>query len=247
MSLWIRLVRPILLCLVVLGIGAAVSPVQAQDRFISLGLGTSQTRRSDLSLRGFPPGTDVTFGGATWRNEAFSGTPYYVIKVGTYFSRRSPWGIEFDYTHSKSIVRTNEEVAVRGLWNGEPIDTRELLNEKVETVRYTNGVNILSVMGLYRFVQADDRWQSYVGLGPSYYIIWSRTTIDGQERYMRYRGVGWGWQAQAGVRYRLGNSGALYAEFKYTSGPGRARTAQDGEIYSTLQTFHQTFGYAFTW
>jgi hypothetical protein len=223
------------------------TPAFAQDRYFSLALGTSQTQRSNISLNGFPVGTSATFGGVTWRNEPLIFTPYYGIKLGTYFSTKSRWGAEFEFLHSKSIARTDQEVRVTGIWKGEPIDIVEPLRNKIESVRFTNGVNILSLMPVYRFAEARQRWQPYVGLGVSYYILWSRNTVDNQERYLRYRGIGWGWQAQAGLRYRLGNTGALYAEFKYTAGPGRARTAGEGELYTSLLTFHQTFGYTITW
>jgi hypothetical protein len=225
----------------------SVVPARAQERYISLGFGTSQTARSDMTLRGFPAGTDARFGGVTWRNEPFVGTPYYVLKFGGYFKRQPRLGVEFDFTHDKAIARTEQNVRVTGTYAGSAVDAVEPLRNKVETVRFTNGVNILSLVALYRFADGDDRWQPYVGLGPSYYLVWSRNTVDGAERYTRYRGAGWGWTGQAGIRYRLNRNNLLYAELKYTSGPARAKTRDDGEIATRLRAFHQTFGFAYRW
>lgn len=220
-------------------------PARSQDRYISLGFGTSQTAKSDMTLRGFPANTDVRFGGVQWRNEPFYGTPYYVIKFGGYFKRQPRLGMEFEFNHNKAIVRTDQNVHVTGTWKGDMVDVVEPMRNKVETVRFTNGVNIVSVLGLYRFADSNDRWQPYIGLGPSYYILWSRNTVDGAERYLRYRGIGWGWQGEAGIRYSLNRRNLLYIEFKYTSGPGRAKTHDDGDLTTTLRSFHETFGYAY--
>jgi lipid A oxidase len=232
---------------VLLGLITLAKPANAQNRYVSLGLGTSQTYRSDLHLKGFPPGTDVTFGGVTWRNAPLVFTPYYVVKYGGYFFKNPHLGLELDFTHNKAIARTEQDVSVTGTWKGDPIDTVEPMENKAQTVRFTNGVNVLSLMALYRFSGRDARLQPYVGLGPSYFIVWSRNTIDGEERYTRYWGQGFGWQAQTGIRYSIARHGALYAELKYTKGPAAGRTSGDGELSTTVRSFHQNFGYAYVW
>ncbi len=235
------------IALVVLGFILLAKPAAAQNHYISLGMGTSQTYRSDLHLKGFPPGTDVTFGGVTWRNNPFVFTPYYVVKFGGYFFKNPHLGLELDFTHNKAIARTEKDVSVTGTWKGDPIDTVEPMDDKVESVRFTNGVNILSVMGLYRFSGQAARLQPYAGIGPSYFIVWSRNTVDGAERYTRYWGQGFGWQAEAGARYTIARHNALYVELKYTNGPARSRTFGDGEVSTTIRSFHQNFGYAYVW
>ena len=54
--------------------------------------------------------------------------------------------------------------------------------------------------------------------------------------------MGFGWQAQAGFRYRLSPALSLQAEVKYTDTPGQAVTAQDGRIDTRLRSVHETFG-----
>lgn len=239
--------RTLFITTALIGLIALTKPAAAQDRYIALGLGTSQTYRSDLHLKGFPPGTDVTFGGVTWRNTPLVFTPYYVFKYGGYFFKNPHLGLELDFTHNKAIARTEKEVSVSGTWEGEPIDIQEPMANKAQTVRFTNGVNMFSLMGLYRFSGRNARLQPYVGLGPSYFIVWSRNTIDGEERYTRYWGQGFGWLAEAGVHYTFAKHSAVFAELKYSKGPAKGRTFDDGEVSTTIRSFHQTFGYAYVW
>jgi hypothetical protein len=223
---------------------ATPAHAQLQDRYVAFALGTSQTRTSTLHLLNLGRGTDARFSGVRWGITPLEPTIYYSAKVGGYFRRRPRIGLEFDFTHNKAVAYSAGTVGYGGIWEGRPLGGSGPLNRYVQSVRFTNGVNILSLIGLYRGAGSENRLQPYVGIGPTFTILWSRNTVDGIEAAGHYHGAGWGYQALGGVRYRLSPRFWATAEATFTDSPGKTRTGQGGALTTPLRSLHQTLGIA---
>jgi len=203
-------------------------------------LGTSQNDRSDIRVQG--PGTNATFHGVNWAMHPFESAPYYVAKIGTPLRKGSPWDVEVDFTHSKAIALTSQTVRASGTWKGDPLPATLPLSTHLERVRFTNGVNILSVLPIRRFAAPGARIQPYAGVGPAYFIIWSVTIADGVRRHARYHGAGFGWTGVAGVRGRIRDGLSWVAEAKVTDGPADVPAGNDLRLTTRIHTRHATLG-----
>ena len=130
-------------------------------------------------------------------------------------------------------------------WNGNPLPATLPLNTRLQRIRFTNGVNILSVLPIRRFASQDARIQPYVGAGPAYFIIWSVVEADRVVRHARYHGAGGlGWTAVMGVRGKMSERWSWNAEFKVTSGPAEVPASADSRLSTHVTTRHQTVGVA---
>jgi len=224
---------------------AATVPAQAQQgrRWFSVALGTSQNDHSTVRVQG--PGTDAAFHGVNWAMHPFESAPYYVIKAGTWLPKDPRWGIELDFTHSKAIALTDQTVRAEGTWNGNPLPAALPLNTRLQRIRFTNGVNIFSVLPIRRFASPDSRIQPYAGAGPAYFVIWSVIEADRVVRHARYHAAGGlGWTAVMGVRGKMSERWSWNAEFKVTSGPAKVPASADSRLSTHITTRHQTVGVA---
>ncbi|MFM7320482.1 MAG: hypothetical protein ACKO5K_03025 [Armatimonadota bacterium] len=228
--------------LLVAGITLATPALAAPPKgtYAAFLLGTSQNDHSDIHVQG--PGTNATFHGVNWAMHPFESAPYYVAKIGTPLRQGSPWDIEVDFTHSKAIALTGQTVRASGTWKGDPLPSSLPLNTHLERVRFTNGVNILSVLPIRRFAPAEARIQPYAGVGPAYFIIWSVSVADGVRRHARYHGAGFGWTGVAGVRGRIRNGLSWVAEAKFTDGPADVPAGTDLRLTTRIRTRHETVG-----
>jgi hypothetical protein len=231
-----------------LAIAAFAAPGLAQtqpQRWVSFSLGTSQNDHSTVTVKG--PNTDARFHGVRWAMHPFESAPYYVVQLGQW-SRKDPrWGLAVDFTHSKAIALTNQDVQAQGTWKGDPLPADMPLNTRLQRIRFTNGVNILSVVPIRRFAPPEARIQPYAGAGPAYFVIWSVVEADRIVRHARYHGDGQiGWQAIAGVRGRLDNRLSWNFEVKWTSGAANVPVEPEMRLSTPIRTRHQTVGLAYS-
>lgn len=214
------------------------APAIPQERYFVAATGTSQTASSDVRLR--IPGADVTFRKVRWGIRPEEPTPYYVLQYGQFVAPRVAF--QLDLTHNKAVADPRQVVGATGNWKGTPVPGTTALSPYLQKLRYTNGLNTFGFLLLYRGAGPESRWQPTIALGPHYTLIWSRNVADFQENDAKYRGTGFGWQVQTGMRYRLSSALSLMAELKYTDTPGQAVTAQNGRIDTRLRSLHETLG-----
>ena len=220
---------------------ATSARAQTDRHWLAFSLGTSQNARSTLSVRG--PQTDARFHNVAWAMHPFEAAPYYVVKAGTWLGPDSRWGLELDFTHSKAIALTDQTVAAEGTWDGTPLPPTMPLNTRLQRVRFTNGVNIFSLLPIYRFARPDARIQPFAGAGPAYFLVWSNIEADRIRRVSRYHGVGQlGWTAALGVRGRVREHLSWIAEFKFTSGMASVPGPSDLRFTAPIDTRHQSVG-----
>ena len=212
------------------------------ERFLAFSLGTSQTLSSDVRVRQPAKGTDITLHKVRWGIRAFEPTIYYNLEYG-YFSAKQPrLGWTLDLTHNKAIAHVRDSVSVSGLWKGSAVSGTVPMATYVQKLRYTNGINFVSALGVYRGAGPDARFQPFVAGGPSYYILWSRNYVDGIESATDYRKAGLGWLARSGFRYKLSRALNAQATLTYSDGPGPLRTAENGFLSTPLRSWHEAAG-----
>lgn len=213
-----------------------------QERYLAFSIGTSQTLTSDVRVRQPEKGTDLTLHRVRWGIRPFEPTIYYALEVGEFLKNSPRLGYSIDLTHNKAIAHIHDSVAVSGTWKGSPVSGTVPMTTYVQKLRYTNGINILSALGVYRGAGPEARFQPYVAGGPSYYILWSRNYVDGVESSTDYRKAGFGWLARSGFRYRLSSALSLQASVTYSDGPGPVRTAENGFLSTPLRSWHEAAG-----
>lgn len=213
-------------------------PARAQ-RFATAFYGTSRTYTSDLHVAIPSVGTDATFQGVHWRNNPGQPTIYYAASVGEW---RGRVGWELDFTHNKAIAQPEYDVATSGTWKGQPLSGAAPLKNYVQETRFTNGHNILALDALYRGAGREARFQPYVGLGPTYTVVWTRNLVDGRRRFSRYHGSGFGAALKAGARLKLRERLYAAVETKLTRGPAQSSTTPTGSLRTYLTTWHQLVG-----
>jgi len=224
--------------LLALALPASAAP--PKGTYAAVLLGTSQNDRSDIHVKG--PNTNATFRGVNWAMHPFESAPYYVIKIGTPVPKRTGWDLEIDFTHSKAIALTDQTVGASGTWKGDPLPATLPLDTHLQKVRFTNGVNILSVLPVRRFAPPTARIQPYAGAGPAYFVIWSVNVADDVRRHARYHGAGFGWTGVAGVRGRIREGLSWNLEAKVTDGPADVPAGTDLRLTTRIRTRHETLG-----
>lgn len=76
--------------------------------------------------------------------------PQYVYRLGYYFKKKSQFGIEINFDHSKYIVFDDQTLRVTGQIRGRAIDKDTLVNNNFVHLEHTNGANFLMANMLYR-------------------------------------------------------------------------------------------------
>ncbi|KAA0699615.1 porin family protein [Neorhizobium sp. P12A] len=131
-----------------------------------------------------------------WSGKSFANPPYYGIR-GTWWLddlNKPDWGISLDYTHAK----------VYGDLGNTPGWSH---------FEFTDGLNLLTVNGLYRFQDPSRKWTPYVGLGAGINVPHVEVT-RASGRTFDYEFGGLALQAQAGVSYQITKHWSTFLEYK---------------------------------
>ncbi|OLP58054.1 lipid A oxidase [Xaviernesmea oryzae] len=149
------------------------------------------------------PGTVETSDGtrfsADWEGRSFKSPPYYGFR-GTWWLTDlglPEAGIALDYAHAKVYANDETFARTRG-W------TR---------LEFTDGLNLLTLNGFYRFQDAARDWTPYLGLGAGINIPHVEVTRPSGRRF-DYQLGGATLQAQAGIDYRFTARWSAFAEYK---------------------------------
>ena len=201
------------------------SAANAQKLYFSLYTGNTQTRRSDLHLTNPALGTNLYIRGVGFDAHPLKTSLYYGLRVGTFFKKRSPLGLDLELRHYKAYGRVNESRPVDGRFNGTVQSGVQPVNNFVQKYNVTNGVSSLALNLQYRWMLDrstafdEGRIQPYISAGPTFYILWPFNLVNNREGGgANYRGAGFGYQGHVGVRYGLAPHWNVFTEIGYSEG-----------------------------
>lgn len=208
---------------------------------VSLYTGSSWSRHSDLRVVQPPSNSDATFGDVHWDARPFEDAPYYGLRVA-YFANSSPrFGGTFDYTHYKMYAQTQRVTAVRGLWNGGPVNEAASLATRVQTLEISHGVNLASLNAEYRWPEVG-RWSAHIGGGVVGYWPHAEGTINALSVGADYHLAGGGAQVFAGGEYRLARHLGLLIQGKAEAGKLDIDLAPQTRLVTHTHTLHALTG-----
>lgn len=131
-----------------------------------------------------------------WSGKSFKNPPYYGFR-GTWWLddlNKPNWGVSLDYTHAKVYGNLDNTPG----WSH---------------FEFTDGLNLLTLNGLYRFQDPARKWTPYVGLGAGINVPHVEVT-RASGRTFDYEFGGLSLQAQAGVSYQWTKHWATFVEYK---------------------------------
>ena len=228
------------------------SPVRHTLRKLTFSLytGNTNTRPSDVYLNQPTTNSSFTIRGLRFDSRYLKEAPYYGIRLGTWFRKRSPLGVSFELRHHKAFGHTDGSRPIDGKVQGQTVSGTQRVDKYVTDFRLTDGINTLNLMLNYRFAFAvspgfdEGRLQTYFGAGPSYYVTYVHSNIVGvRHPEGGYDGEGWGYNLLSGASYGLTNRFSLFGEFAYSSGRRKILdTGDGGTARLDINSFHATFG-----
>ncbi|HEV2611351.1 MAG TPA: outer membrane beta-barrel protein [Noviherbaspirillum sp.] len=236
--------------IVIIAAGASVpfAPrIAFAENIFSIYPGTSHTRDSDLSINQPGRGTGITLRDVEWGADPFKPAPYYGLRLTHFFDASPSWGVALDFTHYKMYAKTGRAVRVDGILQGAPVNVVAPMDRYVQRFEISHGVNVLSVNGLYRWLDtglAGGRLTPYIGGGLAYYRPHSENTVAGAYHETGYRSSGFGFQVLGGVGYQFTERVSAFLETKYNSGTAKVGVFQ-GEAETPLRSFHATAGISY--
>lgn len=220
------------------------------ELIVSLYTGTSQTHSSNLQLRQSGSESDAEFQGVHWQARPFEDAPYYGVRI-SYFPRHRPRvGASLDFTHYKLYAETERVVAVRGTWDGAPVDETTRMNTRVSDFEVSHGVNLTSLNVHYRWHTArgtsstGERWHPHVGGGIVAYLPHAEGTINDVPASGDYQFAGFGYQLLAGTEYRLAGRLSLLLETKFDAGRLDIDLDPQTRAVTRVRTVHMLAGIA---
>src|SRR5258705_11150933 len=76
------------------------------EAFLDAFMGKSFTQDSDLRIKQSRLGNDYTFKGVSFRDDSFTGPPYYALRAGNFFERYPRLGLRVEFFHMRTTART---------------------------------------------------------------------------------------------------------------------------------------------
>ena len=168
------------------------APAHAQF-FVEASGGKQMNQDADLALTQPTLSTNVRFKSVEWDDESFTPPPYYGYGFG-YFLESAPWfGIRAEFRHQKVIARTNQSYPATGMLDGQTVDRNIQLDEIVQDLEVTHGLNTISVafIGRRGFNETSEfprgKTQVYGGLGTGVIMSHTDSTVRESTFPSRYR------------------------------------------------------------
>lgn len=212
------------------------------DIVLSIYLGGSQTRPSDLHVVQQARGNDMRVHGLRWYGYPLRFEVYYGIRL-SYTPPGHPWTrIALDYTHYKVYAETNHSAAQEGTWHGKAFSQTTRVSEREQSFEMTHGLNMLGLSVLQQ-ISGTANGGIYAGGGPVIYVPHAESRVDGEPFNGPYQYGGSGFQVQLGARGCAGNR-PIFAEFKRDRGAPKVSIAQ-GTAQTTVDTLHEVGGIEF--
>ena len=228
---------------------AILFPAPAYAQFFVQAFGGEQvTQDADLTLTQPTLSTSVRFKSVEWDDESFTPPLYYGYGFG-YFLGSAPWfGIGVEFKHQKVIARTNQGYPASGMLDGQTVDRNIRLDEIVQDLEVTHGLNTISVafIGRRGFNETSEfprgRTQAYGGLGTGVTISHTDSTVRDSTFPSSYRiGSAPLFEAFAGARFHATRRLYGLAEYKMTRIHVDAPVV-DGRVNVVFRTHQFAFG-----
>lgn len=153
--------------------------------------------------------------GVQWIGKPFVDPIYYGVRVVRWFEGGRTGGM-LDFTHSKTIGLKEENVAIKGLLDGEQVDKTVALGEVFRRLEFSHGHNMLTLNGLFRLADITSRLSPYVGVGAGVNLPHSEIQmVRGGGRTYEYQYAGPIAQALIGIELRVPRM-SYFFEYKFT-------------------------------
>ncbi|MFB2549567.1 outer membrane protein [Ensifer soli] len=141
-------------------------------------------------------GTDFTAG---WEGKSFAAPPYYGGRATWWLDDLDipGWGVSLEFSHAK-VYADEETFAKTPGWS---------------VLEFTDGLNLVTINGLYRLESPGRAWTPYVGLGAGLNIPHVEVTRPSGKTF-EYQVGGATLQAEAGIAYQFAEHWSVFTEYK---------------------------------
>lgn len=239
-------------CVAVIWVTSSIPNEAGAELFLSGYLGVSSTYDSDVELNR-PGGTSLTFIDVSWDDDSFSAPPYYGFRIGYWFNEYPNWAVAVDFTHAKMYGELNRTASVSGTRSGAPVSEQEPLGETFEVLEFSDGHNLLTLNGMYRWMDLGTpgqgflyRLQPYVIAGLGIAVPHVEVTVEGS-RTFQYQVTGLAAQTGAGLDVDITRWFSVFAEYRLSYAEIDADLEGEGTLKTEPWTHHITFGVTFSW
>ncbi|SMD16721.1 outer membrane beta-barrel protein [Rhizobium sp. RU36D] len=190
-----KLISQLSACLLSGAAFMAASSANAEDFNISVYGGYQTAPHSTVDVTGPTAPTSFTAG---WDGKSFSAPPYYGVRGVWWLENfgKPNLGVSIDFSHAKVYA-----------------DTDTLRKTGWSHFEFSDGLNLLTLNGLYRFPIENTRFTPYVGAGVGLNIPHVEVT-RGAFKTFEYQVGGATLQAQAGVDVKITDRWSMFAEYK---------------------------------
>lgn len=164
---------------------------------------------------------------AGWEGKSNAMPPYYGIR-GTWW-REDNYGFGLEFNHAKVYA-----------------DNGTLKKNDLETLEFTDGLNLFTVNMFRRFPAESRRWTPYVGAGVGVAVPHVEFESDsGSEKTFGYQLTGPAMQIVAGVSYPVSEQWSVFGEYKGSYSRNKADLDGGGELETNIVTNALNLGVSF--
>ena len=204
--------------------------------------GGSKTFPSNIKLEQ-PGGTDMTLQGVDWDSAPFKSPPYHGFR-GTWWSRHaSSFGTMLDLTYIKVIGEKNKTVRQSGARDGAPVRAKETLSTTFRRLEFTNGLNLLTLNGVFRLPSLFGWVRPYVGIGAGLSIPHVEVRrANAEQRTFEFQVTGLAFQVLAGLEWRVHDRFSAFSEYKLSYAMNDADLVDGGSLVTNLWTNQYVLG-----
>jgi hypothetical protein len=133
--------------------------------------------------------------------------PQYSYRIGIYTNKERTEALEFNYDHTKYVMRDNQFLRIKGTMHGEPFDRDTVITRDFVHFEHTNGANFyhINYVRCFNFLdnkKKDRKLLSVVAKGGAGVVIpKTDVTIMGKQLDNRFHVAGYVISAESGIRY----------------------------------------------
>jgi hypothetical protein len=209
-------------------------------------IGSAHTLSESLRVTQPATGTVLTLSDVDYEGRSFTPPLYYGYRLSV-FPRAAAFGVEAEFIHLKTYARTERDTSIVGVHNHQAVDRRGHVNDVVERLSISHGLNLILVNAAVRrtFTRQPDGAPSLqlaarIGAGPT---ISHPESIVAGESHEGYELGAAALHAAGGIEYRFSRRVAVMAEYKFTRTTQRITIAR-GTAESAFASHHVVAGVA---
>lgn len=178
-------------------------------------VGAPYTYPSNVRLQNAKEATDFTMANVGWDARPFKSPIYYGLRVARWGTGGAT-GMMVDFTHSKTISRAQDEVAIQGLIKGAPAPEKAKVGALFKHLEFSHGHNMLTLNGLARLMSLTPRISPYVGAGGGVSLPHTEVMMHTDpKRTYEYQYAGLVGQGLVGIEIKLAST-SVFFEYKFT-------------------------------